>query len=110
MVVIRSIMLKTKQTSLVLVIVITTTAIMAVATITQILQPAYSQATFCTRPNIREGNRCITPGQNPSFTICVLSSCGPPHPITGQEAGQLIHLCHSLPAFSPCTVTPPSDR
>jgi hypothetical protein len=38
----RYIMLKTKQTSLVLVIVITTTAIIATATTTQILQPVFT--------------------------------------------------------------------
>ena len=94
-------MLKTKQTSLVLVIVITTAAIIIAATTTQILQPAYSQASHCV--DLIKVLSCITPGQDPSSTACSGSigslTCAPSIPLgvdnPHQGAGQLIGECHS---------------
>jgi hypothetical protein len=84
-------------------------AVMALAlgtasiTTTMQIQPAYSQAQHCTT----EGtiSRCVTPGQNPSFSICIGGTCLPPNDIPHQQAGRLIGGCHSGPAG--CTVTPP---
>ena len=95
-------MQKTKQTSTkLLVITITTAAIITAATTTQILQPAYSQASHCA--DLIKVSVCTTPGQDPSSTTCSGSigslTCAPSIPIGGdnphQEAGQLIGECHS---------------
>jgi hypothetical protein len=96
-----------------LVMVITTTAIIAAATTTQILQPAYSQATHCRIPErLPDATRCVTPGQDPSLTICVAIFCGPSRDITHQEAGRMIgennQFCAKNPTLT-CTVTPPFD-
>jgi hypothetical protein len=73
-------------------------------TTTQI-QPAYSQAEHCSTDPRGSGSRCVTPGQNPSLTICLDGSCLPPRDITHQDAGRLIGGCHSGPAE--CTVEHP---
>ena len=72
-------------------------------TTTQMLQPAYSQAQHCSITPL--GFRCVTPGQNPSTTLCPGEDCLSPRDITHQQASRLIRDCHSGPGE--CTVTPP---
>ena len=78
------------------------------------IQPAYSQASHC-QPATFPVQRCITPGQNPSFNFCSTFgplTCGPPRPIEGdnphQEAGQFIGDCDSIQGLQ-CTVRPPNQ-
>ena len=81
-------------------------------TTTMRIQPAYSQATHCAVPDRASlGTRCVTPGQDPSITVCVRDYCGPSRDIAHQETGQLIgrfihHPCANSETLT-CTVTPP---
>jgi hypothetical protein len=62
-------------------------------TTTQILQPAYSQASHCA---ITGSITCVTPGQDPSTQTCTREEgCGPVEGLTHQQAGQSIGACHS---------------
>jgi hypothetical protein len=85
-----------------LALVITTT------TITLQIQPAYSQATHCTTE--RDRSICVTPGQDPSGTVCMGTLCRPLD-LTHQQAGQFIGRGHQACAqgFAECTVGNPNE-
>jgi hypothetical protein len=77
------------------------------------IQPAYSQATHCTtdtRPGEEVRSTCVTPGQNPSATVCVDDFCRDA-PLTHQDAGQLIGRNHQgcAQGFGECTVGNPNE-
>jgi hypothetical protein len=98
------------------------TLVLGTTTITTTMQikPAYSQASHCQTSDFGAGpprTECITPGQDPSSTICLNTPTCPTSPSTPiggdnphQEAGQLIGGCHRPtvnPLVSECTVAHP---
>ena len=78
-------------------------SVIAAATTTMQIQPAYSQAQHCSSTSPGEST-CFTPGQNPTIQRCLDGSCLSGS-ITHHEAGRLIGFCHNTGAG--CTVTPP---
>ena len=74
------------------------------------IQPAYSQATHCTTTGL--SSRCVTPGQDPSLSICFRELCIPGPEVTHQQAGRSIGEGHQACAkgLLECTVTPPEKN